>query len=359
MLLRDLKIENYRSFDTYRLDNLARVNLLVGDNNCGKTSVLEAVHILIAQGNIQCAMQDLSLREAIRTASTTPDGKILGHPDSITWFYRNHQKDDEFPKSEFSISQTSPFPRSVVYTIEYDVENRPRQLKSESYQGGTAYRLQTARLNDQGLIRGPIQSPTRPENLTRLHPQYMQSPNHYLVTSHGLKTNRMAKLWNALLPEKREDAVVQCLQVIEASIQQIQFSPVTRSRADVWIDRGNERVTLSELGEGASFLLSIGLAIANARRGVLLLDDIDTGLHYSRLADMWKMVIQSAKDLDVQVFATTHSLDCIRGLAEAVHNNEDFTDDVAIFKIDRRSDQAARYAGNELEIIVEQEIEVR
>ena len=52
MLLNDLTIENFRSFENYKLDKLARVNLLVGDNNCGKTSVLEAVRLLVAQGDI-------------------------------------------------------------------------------------------------------------------------------------------------------------------------------------------------------------------------------------------------------------------------------------------------------------------
>lgn len=106
-------------------------------------------------------------------------------------------------------------------------------------------------------------------------------------------------------------------------------------------------------------MLRTGIALANSRSGTLLIDEIDTGLHYSRLADMWKMVITAAKNLDVQVFATTHSLDCIRGLAEAVRNDDSFTDEVAVFRIDRRTTDAIRFDGEELEVIVDQEIEVR
>ena len=95
------------------------------------------------------------------------------------------------------------------------------------------------------------------------------------------------------------------------------------------------------------------------RAGFLLIDEIDTGLHYSRLADMWKMVITAAKNLDVQVFATTHSLDCIRALDEAVRFNADLAEEVAVFKIDRRTDEAARYGADQLHIAIENEIEVR
>ena len=50
-MLRNLKLENYRSFDEYALGNLSRINLLVGKNDCGKTSILEAIHFLVSRGD--------------------------------------------------------------------------------------------------------------------------------------------------------------------------------------------------------------------------------------------------------------------------------------------------------------------
>ena len=51
-------------------------------------------------------------------------------------------------------------------------------------------------------------------------------------------------------------------------------------------------------------MLGLALALANAKGGVLLVDEIDTGLHYSIMGDMWRMVGKLAATLDVQVFAT-------------------------------------------------------
>lgn len=50
-MLRNLKLEKYRSFDEYTLNDLSRVSLLVGKNDCGKTSILEAIHFLVSRGN--------------------------------------------------------------------------------------------------------------------------------------------------------------------------------------------------------------------------------------------------------------------------------------------------------------------
>ena len=71
------------------------------------------------------------------------------------------------------------------------------------------------------------------------------------------------------------------------------------------------------------------------------------------------MVIMAAKELEIQVFATTHSLDCIRALEEACNQDESLRDEVALFSIDRRMDEAVRYGGDELSTVVEHEIEVR
>ena len=69
------------------------------------------------------------------------------------------------------------------------------------------------------------------------------------------------------------------------------------------------------MGDGIWRLLALALSLVRARRGVLMIDEIDTGLHYSALEDMWRLVGLTAKRLDIQVFATTHSSDCWKALA--------------------------------------------
>jgi AAA15 family ATPase/GTPase len=69
------------------------------------------------------------------------------------------------------------------------------------------------------------------------------------------------------------------------------------------------------MGDGMWRMLTMAMAITQAKGGVLLVDEIDTGLHYTAMADMWNLICKSAKEFQVQVFATTHSYDCVHSLA--------------------------------------------
>ena len=132
------------------------------------------------------------------------------------------------------------------------------------------------------------------------------------------------------------------------------------SRSSILLDtKKKRRIPFSELGEGANRLLALGVALGCSENGLLLIDEIDTGLHYTVLADMWRMVIKSAQELDLQVIATTHSSDCLRALRDAVEADAGLADEVATYSIDRRVDEAVRFDGSELGVIVDNEIEVR
>lgn len=359
MLLRDLTIENYRSFDKYRLEGLARVNLLVGDNNCGKTSVLEAVHILIANGKLDCTLETLSNRDEIKKSFRSTKSQIIGHPAPASLFHMSKGASGH-PIANIKITSTrGSEDYSVDLSIKYSIDNEPESLVSQLEIDGVPIRQQSLKLDSTGLAVGPISSPSNPLSGNNKSRSTLPVPRHVFVPSSGLKASRLSKFWSALLPTKGEQEVIEAINIVFPEIHGIQFESDARSKADIWVDTNNGRYSSSDLGGGVSFLLAIGIGAATSRSGVLFIDEIDTGLHYSRLADMWRMVIRTAKDLDVQVFATTHSSDCIRGLADAVRDEEDLISEVAIHSIDRRLEESVRYAGDELETIVRHEIEVR
>lgn len=103
-------------------------------------------------------------------------------------------------------------------------------------------------------------------------------------------------------------------------------------------------------------MLGLALSLANAERGVLLVDEIDTGLHFSVMEDMWRMINSQAGSLSVQVFATTHSRDCYESLA-AIATSE--PGDVTIQRIDRSQAEAVRFSSEAILAAAERGIEVR
>ena len=69
-------------------------------------------------------------------------------------------------------------------------------------------------------------------------------------------------------------------------------------------------------------IFGIALALVNAKEGMLLIDEIDSGLHYSVQPDLWRMIFQVAARLNVQVFATTHSWDCVEAFQQAAMEDQ-------------------------------------
>ena len=105
---------------------------------------------------------------------------------------------------------------------------------------------------------------------------------------------------------------------------------------------------LKSLGDGALRLYSVSLALANSRDGFLLIDEAENGLHYSIQRDFWRMVLQTAQANNVQVLATTHSEDCIRGFAEAANENLEISSAYYRMERDKKGLYVVGYPQNSL-----------
>ena len=87
-----------------------------------------------------------------------------------------------------------------------------------------------------------------------------------------------------------------------------------------------------------------------------MVDEIDTGLHYTVMKKMWQLVLATTRRLEVQVFATTHSLDCVRSLSTL---SDSAVDEVAIHRIDRGVPKSTHYTIAEVASAIQGELEVR
>lgn len=106
-------------------------------------------------------------------------------------------------------------------------------------------------------------------------------------------------------------------------------------------------------------LLSLALLLIRAENGFLAVDEIDTGLHHTVMVDMWRLVIETARRLDIQVFATTHSLDCLRALAWLCEREPGLADQVSAHRVERDWNLTTRYSAQELVIVEQQRMEIR
>ena len=106
-------------------------------------------------------------------------------------------------------------------------------------------------------------------------------------------------------------------------------------------------------------MLTLALAIVRSRNGVLLVDEIDTGLHHTAMSDMWRLVIRTACRLDVQVFATTQSLDCVNSLADVIAEQDTPSESVTIQRIEKERSRSIAYSENEMVVAANRGTEMR
>ena len=118
-------------------------------------------------------------------------------------------------------------------------------------------------------------------------------------------------------------------------------------------------VPLRSLGDGAVRLLGVALALANGRDGFLLIDEAENGIHHALQRDFWRMVLKTARDNNVQVLATTHGWDCVRGFAQAATELDAV--EGALVRLERRAGRihAVEYTEDELAVAAREGIEVR
>ncbi|HUE00657.1 MAG TPA: ATP-binding protein, partial [Bryobacteraceae bacterium] len=122
--------------------------------------------------------------------------------------------------------------------------------------------------------------------------------------------------------------------------------------------REEQPIPIGSMGDGMWRMLAMAIAITQCRGGVLLVDEIDTGLHYTVMSQMWRLIFNAAKELDVQVFATTHSYDCVYSLAQ-ICVDPDPTNSVTVQRIEAGKSMSVPYDQEEITVAAQREIEVR
>lgn len=380
MLFHQLELENYRGFQRYRLDGLARVNLLVGKNNCGKTSILEAVQILGSQGDPEVIAGIASRRGEVASLGKT---QRHSYPDIAHFFYGHDVDLDQFLaiRGEESLGRIT---LRVVDFSEADLGKEPQSFAPlgilqrnliargvvSARQSLCVLKIETEDSNtrSQHLLvprDGAILIETGPIDSRDGWDQGLGSSIRF-ITPESLHPHEMTIMWDNVITEGRETEIIEAIQILEPEIANLFFlsgeGASRPGRGGILVsftDPKRKRVPLGSFGEGMRRLLALALSLSQARGGILLIDEIDTGLHYSILGDMWLLLVNAAKQFDIQVFATTHSLDCIRGLAWLCEHHPELAGDVSVQKIDTSLDESVALDSRKLKIAIEQDLEVR
>lgn len=360
-MITNIHIQGFRGISSLKIDDFKKINLFLGQNNCGKTSILEALFLIIGISNpklsyiinkfrnlIQTEPDDfrfifnkLDFDMNLRIAAGFSSGqhrilKIKPHLASDS-AVNNAQ---EITQTDKAIASTSSKPELVDglvlnFSVTKDKKNKAKFFKSEL------------------LLSHHTFTPKSPKG-------YLETVTGVFVSPNTLNLDLSGRL-EKLIVTKQKEIIIRTLQLIDPKINDISLG----NNNMIYVDLGYERlVPVNIVGDGILRLLSLITTISFYENGIVLIDEIENGLHYSALKVLWETIIGVAHQKNVQLFITTHSKETLENLNYVLKskNFQQYQSDTRSFTIRRHDSEKVMsypYAFEKFDYSIEQEIEMR
>ncbi|MBI4026190.1 MAG: AAA family ATPase [Verrucomicrobia bacterium] len=368
-----LSIERLRSFGQLKIEGLGRVNLITGRNNSGKSSVIESLRILASDASPSVLFNILRYRE-----EDIGEGEDVVRPtdadtlSQITSLFQGLPQLSELRQSIVLATDGGEGAMRLAISVGWFSEEREqdgtRRLVPQQQELFSATELIPALVIEIGSGRRVL-----PLNLFRrfgyrgrsLRPEYGEEPRLpcvFVSPYGGERTVTLGPLWDKITLSDREKDVVEALKIIAPDITAVSMvggeGPRQIRTAIVRSGSFQRPVSLRSFGDGLNRLFGIVLSLVNAKDGLLLIDEFENGLHHSVQVDVWRAIFRLSQRLNIQVFATSHSWDCIQAfqIASAATPGEG-----VLIRLVRKDNQVfpTIFREDELAVATRDRIEVR
>ncbi|MEQ1733821.1 MAG: AAA family ATPase [Bacteroidia bacterium] len=330
-MLESLYINNFRCFSELTIKKLGLVNLIVGKNNSGKSSLLEAIMLNVAhekQYLLSAFLKDRSGYALNEELHFLKYSEVVVSP-----FYRRENR--PLMNKEIIISQNKdqlkeglkieldPVSRNIIITSNQNVSQR-------FYEGD--------------LLRNSS----------------FDVSNAIFIRSNVDYNELNAQLWGRIQLTNVEDAVTNHLKHIDDRIEKLAFELEGSTKRAMVKLRGVGKVPLKSLGEGTTKFLTIMLAMLATDVRYVFIDEIENGLHHSVQDKLWEILFKIAELNHIQLFVTTHSTDCVKSFEHALNQQKDKSLGI-LMRLDNKNGvvKEVEYSADELEIATNNNIEVR
>ena len=355
-MLKSIKIKNMRLFESLEIDEFRKFNLVVGGANSGKTSLLESIFLLLGSTNPLLAVKVNSFRDLHGMAWST----LFRDLDTQRRIYisgvllsKQCQESRELELTpslaskiaaeranglgEADSREEHPSRRPSVEGVKYHCTLTSEGAESKSY--------------DLEVSEGVAGEPkwTQPTG-------YKENIPGVFLCAYNIRGS-IEERFGQLVVNKEVDEVLEVIQSLDPRIKGLHLAG-----DQLWCDVNLPVLVPVKLwGGGLHNVLAIMLALHYAKGGVLLIDEIENGLHYSGMGLLWRAIREAARKFDVQVIATTHSYECVQAFSGTSKEELALQDDFALFRLERDGRQTVPVPINmdALETAIESNWEVR
>ena len=357
-MLKNLDIENFRGIKSLKIKDMRRIVLLSGKNNVGKSSILEAIFFIMDHLSPDSFNRMNSFRGMSIFANDPSAWEPLfyqmnpGHDIQIRLERRadtlalRYSKDDSYIPA-----QSNELPQNIASSFRSSAQRSYTLRFDFNIQGSDEY-SETGHfsISENGLLR-ELADKKQGEQLLQL--TYTIFLNNGLVRSDRSVPDRMGRAEM----DGRKGEVIDCLKLIDSSVSDIVTLSVN-GIPQLFVRTADGLLPVQFSGDGINKLLQIVLSIMDARDGIVLIDEVDTGFHYSMYPALWEIISRISKDCNCQVVATTHSYENILAAVEGI---KDCAEDFAYYRLgyDDRELKSYRYNYDLLKSAFRSNMEIR
>lgn len=338
-----LNIKSFRSIKNLELSDLGQFNLLIGRNNCGKSTVLEAMYL--AAGAPQIPLFAVNIGRGASTVQnegfvTLFNDFNIEKPFSVAYSEKNYSR-----SIEVSAVKVDRIPQLIMRGTPQELSRIGYyEIKVNANKMSNPY---TVRYNQNG---DTSESYVFSDSEIKLLTDDKSVRPVQFITADWQNSNVVDYIDN-LVVNKQKDALIQNLQKIDERIRDIQIG----NNNFIYIDIGlSKLMPIQFIGLGARKFITIASIVSSQKDGVLLIDEFENGLHFETMDVLWNAVISMCRERNIQILATTHSYECIESFVNAASDGN-------VYRIERKEDEhkAIRYSAEEASSFIDKRWEMR
>lgn len=347
MKLEALQIDSFRGLSNLRLEGIEAINLIIGNNDVGKTSILEAIRLFERPDDLSSILRASRMRMA---NNRTYFGSEAYSPLE-TFLHLFPFTED--PEKELSLKALF---KQKWHSLEITGEVGRALRTSEKGMQESKYRKEAfAQEMDAFFGKMTYDGHTQSIEITEeeeynifgrkkalLNIEYVAPGQHFA----GIRSNVFtSRLW--------ELETIKAVNIIDPDIEGIKLVPNAYGRGinPVIEHKGNREVPLYTCGDGLKKIFFLASVLPAAMDGILMVDEIETSLQAKHLPKVFSWLLRACEEYRVQLFVTTHSAEAISALAQCANNDPL---ELACFRIERNNEKmfARRYSEQKLESLV-------
>ncbi len=357
-----IKVSGYKGIVDLSLYKIPRILLIGGRNNVGKSSLLEAIFLALDRMNPELLARHFSFRGAT-TIQLTPDA--LWRPA-----FHNYNLSEPIEielcdsRSKVLIVKVRHDPNYTAYNIQQPAVTPQESAKSTTSSSGSAVQALhiTATYDKRQVLDAHLTIQRQGFVFQVKHAEAVPGSGVYISSTARSSPRDDAVRFGQLDLANKAEQILSIVQLVEPRISRLSVIAIgdgAEIHADV--EGFPRKIPISLMGDGVGRILSISLSILVTTGGVVLVDEVENGLHHSKLSDLWTAIAKACIAANCQLIATTHNYECLSAASKSIALIDPSCFSYVRLDRSRKTGQlaAVQYTGDELSAALESEFEVR